>query len=366
MKDPADGRLWLIAGGLSLLFNIAIFSLVGLAVIESQRNRKTAAATPEPSERAVWIVPETAPANEAAAPEVSKGRTFARTAEDQAAEKNPAARFIGERDTAAVSERAPVADAPALPSQSGIEPRHEGELETTQSNYRDGELDAPPAAAASPADPAPPAEEMTADAPASPAPPPAPAAAPREQLYEGAAPVEVPVPALDDKTRESTAARPSESAVEESPPQPETTAAEKKPAAKTAPDRPKEKAFQGFQRKTAIVGSISRTGRSSLDVENTALGRYQANISRAVELEWQRNCVRHRDFITPGYLTARFFVDAGGNVKSVQFLGEMQTGEIQKGFTLNSIRDAEIPPMPAGLRKELGGEPLELVFRFFF
>jgi len=85
-----------------------------------------------------------------------------------------------------------------------------------------------------------------------------------------------------------------------------------------------------------------------------------------VELEWQRNCVRHRDLITPGFLTVRFFVENNGRVRSVQFVGDMETGEIQKGFTLNSIRDAAIPPMPAAVRGEFGHEPLELVFRFYF
>ena len=106
---------------------------------------------------------------------------------------------------------------------------------------------------------------------------------------------------------------------------------EQRPATKSAPPVPKEApkvaetpkpraptdpAFSGFQRKTAVVGSISRTGRSSLDVEDSPLGRYQAAISRAVEQEWQRNCVRHRDFITPGFLTVRFYVEPSGRVRS--------------------------------------------------
>jgi hypothetical protein len=44
----------------------------------------------------------------------------------------------------------------------------------------------------------------------------------------------------------------------------------------------------------------------------------------------------------------------------------METGEVQKGFTLNAIRDAEIPPMPAVLKKEFAKEPLELIFNFYF
>ena len=99
---------------------------------------------------------------------------------------------------------------------------------------------------------------------------------------------------------------------------------------------------------------------------DSPLGRYQAAIGRAVEQEWQRNCVRHRDYITPGFLTVRFYVEPTGKVRSVMFDGEMQTGEIQKGFTLNSIREAKLPPMPAALRKQFTKEPLELVFNFYF
>ncbi|MCB1131908.1 MAG: hypothetical protein KDN05_12315, partial [Verrucomicrobiae bacterium] len=314
----------------------------------------------------VWIVPEPAPPAAVEVPqETPAKREFARTTPDQAAEPDPSARFIGERDTAAASERSPQQDAPDLPSQAGIDPRYEGEIETTQSDYQDGSLDEPAEANPLPPDDSPAmAESAPQEAAASSPPPPAPTA-PREELYSGSDPVDVTVPAEGEKTLETPPAptpltEPAETEmVEETPPQPEVAA--QPPAA-----APKEKSFRGFQRKTAIVGSISRTGKSSLDVENTELGRYQAKISKAVELEWQRNCVRHRDFITPGYLTTRFFVDPRGKVTSVQFMGEMQTGEIQKGFTLNSIRDAEIPAMPAALKKDLQGEPLELVFRFFF
>jgi hypothetical protein len=44
----------------------------------------------------------------------------------------------------------------------------------------------------------------------------------------------------------------------------------------------------------------------------------------------------------------------------------MTTGEVQKGFTLNSIRDADIPAMPAAVRKDFAKEPLELIFNFYF
>ena len=371
----------MIALGLSMLMNVSILALVGLAVLESTVFKKPEAAAPTPVETTVTIFAEPADERIAAQPEAAPEKQFARTSEDQAAppEKDPA--FMGERDTRATSDRAPTADAPPLPSQTGIAPRDEADIETTQSDYQDGEIGADPSqpSAAVPQPPTPPMPDRPV--PAEPVPPGETAMknpdAPgtdelrsvppmREKLLEGPNPVDLNVPrevenAKDEEIKPTPEKRPP---AESAPPIPKEIAKPiEVPKPKTTSQDP---AFKGFQRKTAVVGSISRTGRSSLDVEDSPLGRYQASISRAVEQEWQRNCVRHRDFITPGFLTVRFFVETGGKVRSVQFVGDMETGEVQKGFTLNSIRDAEIPAMPPALRKEYDKEPLELIFRFFF
>lgn len=367
-----DARLWAIALGLSLLLNTVILITVGVLSINPFWLRKApplAATPPPPTEQIIAIFPETAavsPPVPAAAP------GFARTAPDQAAPKPENPSFIGERDTRATSDRAADRAAPPLPSQAGIEPLGPRDLETTESRYQDGALSgeaSPPSESVAP--PAPvldPAVAATASsgkitetpgrAETLSAPP------PRERLLDGPNPVDVPVlpdepeivqakPAPTERPREGEKATNPADATKPTP-----------PAAK--PAKPADPAFSGNQRKTAIRGSISRTGRSALDVADSPLGRYQAVISRAVELEWQRNCMRHRDFITPGYLTVRFFVEASGRVRSVQFVGEMETGEVQKGFTLNSIRNAEIPAMPPALRKDFASEPLELIFNFYF
>ena len=298
---------------------------------------------------------------------------FARTTEDQSATPPEKPSFIGERDTLATSDRAPDAAAPPLPSQKGVEPRNSADLETTESRYEDGSLASSQSAkpqnsvTPTPTPPVPMPDPSLADNPApgenseSPgkdalqsAPP------PRDALMEGPNPVDVPVPLDAPPKNEIKPTPPKQAKPGKQAPAP--TELPKPPAAKPA----NNPGFRGYQRKTAIVGSISRTGRSALNVTDTALGRYQAIISRAVELEWQRNCVRLRDFITPGFLTVRFFIETSGKVRTVQFVGSMETGEIQKGFTLSSIRDAEIPAMPASLKQEFEKEPLELIFNFYF
>jgi hypothetical protein len=336
-----DGRLRLGAFGFSLLVNLLAWLAIGLGGTLAKRD-SIPMHTPETAREepaVLWIEPIPAEASH---------KRFARTSADvpEAAAADP--QFIGERSTRAASSRAPVVGAPALPSQSGIQPRYDGDIETTESDYRDGPLETEPlrdeaaeprTEAAVPTTTAPSTRESVA-----------PTAAPKEpSLLQGSESVEVPVP------REATEATPAV---------PDTIVPET--ATSSAPLRDAAPAFRGNQRRTALVGSISRSGASALDVEDTVLGRYQAAVGRAVEREWQRNCARHRDFITPGFLTVRFFVGEDGRVRSVQFVGDMETGEVQKGFTLQSIRNADLPPMPAALKRELGREPLELIFRFYF
>ena len=375
-----EGRLWVIALGLSLLVNTAIIGLVGFATLRAEILRKNQPRVPAPaaSVTTVTIFPEMISAAVASAPSAPAAippskPAYARTSQDQTAAAPPETRaFIGERNTQATSDRAPDATAPPLPSQAGIT-KDRPDFETTESDYQDGSLNSEqptPPPQVTPSPPAPPtpisdptlaenpisAEKMESpgqdDSAASPP--------PREQLLDGPNPVDVAIP---KEIPEKSAIKPTPpKRSKDGTPAPQA-AALPKPAAPKPSDEP---AFRGQQRKNAIVGSISRTGRSALDVTDSPLGRYQAVISRAVELEWQRNCVRHRDFITPGFLTVRFYVEPTGRVRTVQFVGEMETGEVQKGFTLNAIRDSKIPPMPPAVKKDFQKEPLELIFNFYF
>jgi hypothetical protein len=352
-EQRGEGRLWLVAFGWSLLVNLGLLLVLGLGLLEShlpgKRSEVMRSVVAEP---VLTIVPEIA------VPEVRKKPMkprFARTSDEQeSADSVKDAPFIGERSTRATSDRAPTSTAPAQPSQKGIRPRDESEIETTESRYQDGEMFKPSKSRESP-------REAQASAQAGAAPdgekgvnPSDKASSSRSGLVQGPNPVDVAVsPEQEQSPRMAEASEP-------------LTEEKAKVVSPRPPEPKKEKEFRGNQRKTAMVGSISRTGPSALDVADTPLGRYQATISRAVEIEWQRNCVRHRDFITPGFLTVRFFVETSGKVKSVQFVGDMETGEVQKGFTLNAIRKAAIPPMPQALRKEYDDEPLELMFRFYF
>jgi len=377
-KKGGEASLWVSAIGFSVLLHIIIFTWVSYEVITSETTKREAIPKPKPPEQVLTIYPEmikvepVAPKVETAKPELSL------TKPDQESAEPPASRrYIGERNTEATSDKVPDANAPEMPSQAGRDPREMEQPETIDNDYRDGvlkneietvlpdQLVPPiPPTELSPLSPAPEIVKGTTNP--DPSEDEKPQTAIREKLFDGPNPFETTVPEAavseDIKPRQEQKTRDGD---------PEGLA-EKEPAEKpkeTARPRPApidDPAFRGNQSKTAIQGSISRTGRSALDVADTPMGRYQAKISRAVELEWQRNCVRHRDFITPGYLTVRFYVEADGTVKSVNFVGDIQTGEVQKGFTLNSIREAPIPAMPADVKKEMAGDALELIFNFYF
>lgn len=367
-----DGRLWLTAFVWSLLINLGLLLALGGGLLVSNGfGLRNEVARPVLAEPVLTIVPEIAAS--VLVPETKKSPVkprFARTSdEQQASESVKNAPFIGERSTRAASDRAPNPSALAQPSQKGIAPRDANEIETTQSKYQDGETSEPNKAresqqsAKSTTNPS--ASESDKKSSVSPAK----SAPQRSGLVQGPNPVDVGVSSEEMKKPTARDARAQEAV--SNTPKPEPIAEEKPkeispPKEAPKPEPKKDKEFRGNQRKTAMVGSISRSGLSALEVADTPLGRYQATISRAVEIEWQRNCVRHRDFITPGFLTVRFFVETGGKVRSVQFVGDMETGEVQKGFTLNAIRKAAIPPMPKALRKEYDDDPLELMFRFYF
>lgn len=373
----SQAKLWLTAFVVSALLNVVIILAIGFwalanLVINSPRLEQA------PFESVALIVPQVAAEvpvmnleGEPAIPPPPANPAFARTSPDQVEEKADSPDFIGERNTRATSDAPPMADAPDLPNQNGREPLWEDEIETTESDYQDGELasnrsatpDAPaiPESVISPVEPMTPADPAISPAadvgkPLLPEPP-------EERLVEGPVPVdrrvkespeseEPPKPAPPERTEEGK-----EETKEQGVP-----AEPSKPAVETS----ESPGFRGNQKKTRLEGSISRTGRSALDVEDSLLGRYHAAVSRAVEKEWQRNCVRNRDYITPGQLTMRVMLEASGKVRSVGFMEELGVGNIPKGFTLNSIRDAEIPAMPAELKKQLEGEPLELIYRFNF
>ncbi len=91
---------------------------------------------------------------------------------------------------------------------------------------------------------------------------------------------------------------------------------------------------------------------------------YEKAVSAAVEKKWHRNCEIHRDFITPGLISVAFSVAADGSVHDVRINHSNGDTEMTRGFTMDSVKYAGIPPMPPALAASYRSRTLPQVFNF--
>ncbi|BDS05345.1 hypothetical protein NT6N_03850 [Oceaniferula spumae] len=322
---------------------------------------EVAAQTPTPKPSVV-----VKPKADQVAPSKEADRRFARTSADQAGTPDAPTDILGERDTRAASEQAPTPGAPPnTPSQDGSAPLHPDHVETVDSTHKDGsvgmdktgeETETPQEASAR-------KDSSTIDeAPTlvTPKPDEGESARPKNKHLEQG----LMLPTADDGDgKKAIQDRPK---ADESPKEKPNEGAKKDGRGDATEQDPKKDGFNGLSRKTKVTGSISRRGKSALNVKNSPLGRYQALVSKAVELQWRRNCEQYRDHIVPGVISMRFYVDENGKVSGIKVQEVVEGNLIERGFTQRAIRQAKLPKMSKSVIKELKGEPLELIYNFYF
>lgn len=319
---------------------------------------------PKPQEKPPVVEPEK-PTMPKALPR--QKRRFARTSEDQAGTPDQPTDILGERDTRAASDLAPTPGAdPNAPTQDGANPLFPGQVETVTRKYEDGsvgmdksgeETETPQDETASRKD----TPDMS-DAPKVEAPKPdeEDSARPKNKhLAQGEM-----LPNTDIGEDKGTVQ--DKPKADESPKERPNQGQDKESKGKEIDQAPKKDGFSGHSEKNKITGSISRRGKSARNVKNTALGRYHAQVSKALELQWQRNVEQQRDHIVPGVISIRFYVDEKGQASGIKFLEVVASNFIERGLTQRAIRQAKFPKMPKSVVKELDGEPLELIFNFYF
>lgn len=337
---------------------------------EAETAKKTEAKPPAP------LPPKpTPPPMKVAKPEKPKAlpeqkRKFARTSEDQAGTPDEPTDLLGERDTLAASELAPTpGTAPNTPSQDGDNPLFPGQVETVTRKYQDGsvgmdktgeETETPQDETASKKDSPEVEDTPEVETPEPPKPKEKESARPKNKhLEQGEM-----IPKIDSGEKKTvTQDQPKE---KKSPKERSEKTDNEKGKGKAIDQSPKKDGFSGHSRKNKMTGSISRRGKSALNVKNSPLGRYQAKVSKAVELQWRRNCEQHRDHIVPGVISLRFYVDSKGQVSGIKFQEVIEANFIERGFTQRAIRQAKLPKMSKSVIKELDGEPLELIYNFYF
>jgi len=300
---------------------------------------------------------------------------FARTSADQEGAPDADTDILGERDTRAASELPATPGAkPNTPAQDGVAPLYPGHVETVSKKYQEGSLgqDAQGEESAVPQEASASKDDALADYEPQLDEPQLDVIVPEEESSSEpkdkhlAAGEELPAPRGDDgdkqiaedpKEEKSPRERPNDGAHQE---------ADKKKIVDGAEQEPKKGGFRGYSRQTRVTGSINRQGKSALNVKNSPLGRYQALISKAVELQWRRNCEQHRDHIVPGVISIRFYVDQSGGVSGIKFQEVIGANFIERGFTQRALRQVELPKMPESVQEELKGESLELIYNFYF
>ena len=141
----------------------------------------------------------------------------------------------------------------------------------------------------------------------------------------------------------------------------------------TLPERPAKDQRQaseqngGFaprSRKTRIAGVISANGKGSLDVTNTAIGRYQGKIFKKLETAWQMENISNRSLLAPGNVTLYFVVETTGKVSRQKQMAMVGASGTQWGMILRALSGINIPKMPRDVVKELEGDPLEIIVTF--
>ena len=318
--------------------------------------------TPQPS---IAIKPKpTQP--DSAKPLPPQKRKFARTSADQAGTPDAPTDILGERDTLAASELAPTAlDKPNTPTQDGVNPLRPGHVETVNSTHQDGSLGLDKTGGITEI-----AQEATISKDSNvidetpkletPKPDEGSLTKPKnDYLKEGRL---LPKSSTEKEKATAEEKKKEEDSIKEKPDKGSKTDGQNGEIKQTT----KRDSFSGHSRKTKVTGSISRRGKSALNVKNSPLGRYQALVGKTVELQWRRKCVEQRDHIVPGVISVRFYVDAKGDISGIKFQEVIGATYIMTGFTQRAIRNSELPKMPKSVIKELKGESLELIYNFYF
>ena len=135
-------------------------------------------------------------------------------------------------------------------------------------------------------------------------------------------------------------------------------------ATQPVPEPVPESGFASQQRKTRVRGVLQANGKGSLDVANTPLGRYEAQIFQAIERRWQQDNFRLRSHLAPGLITVRFLVASDGSVSEQRRLNMQGASQIQWGLVISAVTKSELPPMSRQVKEELNGEPLEVRMTF--
>ncbi len=128
---------------------------------------------------------------------------------------------------------------------------------------------------------------------------------------------------------------------------------EPEPVTRTTPNQDPN-AFTPFTRVQETKGTLSNRGSQvSVDAEESPKGRYIRQVTGQVEKKWHIYRHLRRDGVTYGSLQITFYVNKKGKVEDLRVVNDKESNPVLTGFTLQAIRDAEIPPIPTDVLPSL-------------
>ena len=131
-----------------------------------------------------------------------------------------------------------------------------------------------------------------------------------------------------------------------------------RPSAAATPQQPKS-VYRPLKDQTRISGSISNRGISSVNALGTPLGRYEKILKDAIGSRWYAYMEARRDLTNIGTLQVHFFIDRSGRVKNLK-ITENSSNEAFANICLQSILEAQLPPIPEDVASTLPSEGLEI------
>jgi outer membrane biosynthesis protein TonB len=122
-------------------------------------------------------------------------------------------------------------------------------------------------------------------------------------------------------------------------------------------------AYRAQKERTRISGRITNHGVSSVNALGTPLGRYQKFLLDAIGSRWYAFVDRQIDLISIGTARVVFVVDRSGHVKKLKVV-ENTSNEALANVCIQSIQEAQLPPMPDDLATTLPPEGLDMEIPF--
>jgi hypothetical protein len=122
-------------------------------------------------------------------------------------------------------------------------------------------------------------------------------------------------------------------------------------------------AYRAYKERTRISGRITNRGISSVNALGTPLGRYMKILLDAVGSRWYAFLEQKRDLINIGTTRVVFVVDRSGRVNNLKVV-ENTANETLANVCIQSIQEAQLPPMPDDLAATLPAEGLDMDIPF--